>query len=158
MIESFEPIIPENPTILILGTMPGVASLERQQYYAHPRNSFWKIMAHLFQSQVIPENYKDRKMLLLSNNIALWDVLQFCEREGSLDVAIKNPVPNRILELLAQKNSIQKIIFNGKESHKLFLKYFGIFEHISYHVVPSTSPANTMKFEQKLAFWRQAIL
>jgi hypoxanthine-DNA glycosylase len=158
MIRSFQPIIPEKPTLLILGTIPSVASLKQQQYYGHPRNHFWKIMAYLYHLEVIPEKYEDKKTLLLLNNIALWDVLQFCEREGSLDIAIKNPVPNAILELLSQKNSIKKIIFNGKESQKLFLRYFGIMENISYHIVPSTSPANTMKFESKLEFWRQAIL
>lgn len=157
MIESFKPIIPENPTTLILGTIPGVASLEQQQYYAHPRNSFWKIIAHLYHSEVIPENYEDRKILLISNNIGLWDVLQFCEREGSLDIAIKNPIPNAISELLSQKKSLNQIIFNGKESHKLFVRYFGILENIQYKIVPSTSPANTMKFEQKLKLWREAI-
>jgi hypoxanthine-DNA glycosylase len=158
MIQSFKPIIPEKPILLILGTMPGIASLQKQQYYGHPRNHFWKIIAHLYHSEVIPEKYEDRKKLLILNNVALWDVLQFCEREGSLDIDIKNPVPNAILELLSQKNSIKKIIFNGKESYKLFTKYFGILEHISYQIVPSSSPANTMKFEQKLEFWRNALL
>ncbi len=138
--------------------MPGIASLQKQHYYGHPRNHFWKIIAYLFNSDVIPEKYEDRKALLLSNHIALWDVLQYCDREGSLDTAIKNPIPNSITKVLAQNETITKIIFNGKESHKFFLKYFGILENVSYHIVPSTSPANTMKFEQKLELWRQAIL
>lgn len=138
--------------------MPGIASLQQQQYYGHPRNHFWKIIAHLYNSNEIPTDYEDRKNILLQNNIALWDVLEFCEREGSLDIAIKNPIPNQILNLLAENKSINKIIFNGKESHKLFLKYFGILENITYRIVPSTSPANTMKFETKLEHWRQALL
>ena len=158
MIQSFLPIIPNNPTVLILGTMPGIASLQQQQYYGHPRNHFWKIIAHLYNSNEIPTHYEDRKNILLQNNIALWDVLEFCEREGSLDIAIKNPIPNQILNLLAENKSITKIIFNGKESHKLFVKYFGILENITYRIVPSTSPANTMKFETKFENWRQALL
>ena len=158
MIQSFLPLIPDNPNVLILGTMPGIASLQAQQYYGHPRNHFWKIMAHLYNSAEIPLDYEQKKWLLLQNNIALWDVLQFCEREGSLDVAIKNPVPNAILDLLNEKPSITKIIFNGKESQKLFLNYFGVLENISYHVVPSTSPANTMKFELKFESWSSALL
>ena len=158
MIQSFLPIIPNNPTVLILGTMPGIASLQQQQYYGHPRNHFWKIIAHLYNSNEIPSDYEDRKNILLQNNIALWDVLEFCEREGSLDIAIKNPIPNQILNLLLEQPSITKIIFNGKESHKLFVKYFGILENITYRIVPSTSPANTMKFETKLEHWRQAFL
>lgn len=158
MIQSFLPIIPDNPTVLILGTMPGIASLQQQQYYGHPRNHFWKIIAHLYNSNEIPSDYEDRKNILLQNNIALWDVLEFCEREGSLDIAIKNPIPNQILNLLAENKSITKIIFNGKESHKLFMKYFGILENITYRIVPSTSPANTMKFETKFENWSQALL
>ncbi|WP_432670460.1 DNA-deoxyinosine glycosylase [Flavobacterium sp. SM2513] len=158
MIQSFTPIIPDKPTVLILGTMPGVASLQQQQYYGHPRNHFWKIIAHLYNAAEIPQVYEDRKSILTQNNIALWDVLEFCEREGSLDIAIKNPVPNQILKLLAEQPNITKILFNGKESHKLFIKYFGLLDKIKYHVVPSTSPANTMKFETKLEHWRQALL
>lgn len=115
-------------------------------------------MAHLCNSTEISIDYEIKKSLLLQNNIALWDVLQFCEREGSLDVATKNPVPNPILDLLVDNPSINKIIFNGKESHKLFLKYFGVLENVNYHIVPSTSPANTMKFSLKLESWRNALL
>lgn len=158
MIQSFLPIIPKKPTVLILGTMPGVASLQQQQYYGHPRNNFWKIIAHLYHSEVIPENYEDRKELLISNNIALWDVLQFCERKGSLDLHIKNPIPNQVVELLHENQNITKIIFNGKESHRLFLKYFGQIPGVNLQIVPSTSPANTMKFELKLDSWRSALL
>ena len=158
MIESFPPIIAETPTILILGTMPGVESLKAQQYYGHPRNHFWKIIAHLYNYDEIPLDYQAKSNLIINNHLALWDVLQFCEREGSLDVAIRNPIANPILDLLESKSTISKIIFNGKESHKLFLKYFGVLENIQYRVVPSTSPANTVKFEQKLESWRKAIL
>jgi hypoxanthine-DNA glycosylase len=73
-------------------------------------------------------------------------------------VHIKNPVPNQILKIVESHPSISKIVFNGKESHKLFLKYFGMLKNIDYQVVPSTSPANTMKFELKLEAWRKALL
>ncbi len=160
MIQSFLPIIPEKPTVLVLGTMPGIASLQQQQYYAHPRNHFWKIIAHLYNNSEIPSEYNQKKAILIRKNIALWDVLEFCEREGSLDIAIKNPVPNKIQKLLEEQTSITKIIFNGKESHKLFMKYFDLnnLKNIEFQVVPSTSPANTMKFELKLALWQQALL
>ena len=158
MIQSFLPILPKNPKVLILGTMPGVASLSHQQYYAHPRNHFWKIMAFLYNSENIILDYEAKKSLLHQNKIALWDVLEFCERKGSLDIDIKNPIPHDIEKLLNENPTIQKIIFNGKESDKLFKKHFTRHEHISYHVVPSTSPANTMKFEKKLALWQEALL
>ena len=111
----------------------------------------------MFNSGEIPPDYEAKKELTMQNKIALWDVLRFCERKGSLDVAIKNPIPNPIADLLDQNRSISRIIFNGKESHKLFLNYFGVLENIEYHVAPSTSPANTMKFEVKLEFWRKAL-
>ena len=112
----------------------------------------------MFNSGEIPPDYEAKKELTMQNKIALWDVLRFCERKGSLDVAIKNPIPNPIADLLDQNRSISRIIFNGKESHKLFQRYFGIIENLEYYVVPSTSPANTMKFEQKFELWRKALL
>jgi len=158
MIASFPPIIAQLPRILILGTMPGMASLQKQEYYGHPRNHFWKIMANIFNDNIIPVDYLSKKLIVEQNELALWDVLQYCERKGSLDIHIKNPVPNPIQQLLIENPSFSKIIFNGKESEKLFLKYFGNLENMQYHSVPSTSPANTMKFELKLDFWRKALL
>ncbi len=158
MIQSFPPIISDQPRTLILGTMPGIASLQKQEYYGHPRNHFWKIIANIFNNNEIPVDYLSKNLIVEQNELALWDVLQYCERKGSLDIHIKNPVPNQIAELISKHPSISKIIFNGKESEKLFLKYFGNLENIQYHVVPSTSPANTMKFELKLDFWRKALL
>jgi hypoxanthine-DNA glycosylase len=94
----------------------------------------------------------------MQNNLALWDVLEICERKGSLDVHIKNPVPNQILKIVESHPSISKIFFHGRESHKLFLKYFDMLKNIDYQVVPLTSPANTVKFELKLESWRKALL
>lgn len=160
MIQSFLPIIPSEPKVLVLGTMPGIASLQQQQYYGHPRNHFWKIISYLYNETEIPNNYDEKIAILMRHKIALWDVLAFCERQGSLDVAIKNPVPNNINQLLKEQPSISKIIFNGKESRKLFMKHIKTndLSHIEFHVVPSTSPANTIKFELKLALWREAFL
>ena len=137
--------------------MPGITSLQQQQYYGHPRNHFWKIIAHLYNCSEIPDDYEARKAILLENKIALWDVLQFCDRQGSLDVNIKNPIPNPILNLIKENPSLTKIIFNGKGSGKLFHHYFSNLENIDYLIVPSTSAANTMKFESKLEAWRKAL-
>jgi hypoxanthine-DNA glycosylase len=158
MIHSFLPVISEKPIVLILGTMPGIASLQQQQYYGHPRNHFWKIMSHLYNSTEIPNDYVDKTRLLLENNLALWDVLHSCDRNGSLDMHIKNPIPNQLPKLLQAHPSIAKIVFNGKESHLLFIKNFRQISDINHQIVPSTSPANTMKFEFKLDLWRRALL
>jgi len=153
MIQSFPPLVNFSTKILILGTMPGMTSLEKQEYYAHPRNHFWKIMFTLFGSLPVPENFDDKIKVLQINNIGLWDVLQHCERKGSLDIHIKNHQENDFEMLFAQFPEINKIVFNGKESHKFFYKKFGQIKGINYYVMPSTSPANTMSFEKKLEIW-----
>jgi len=153
MISSFPPIADDTSRILILGTMPGVQSLEKQQYYGHPQNAFWKIMFSLFGQLPVPTDFESRKKLMLENHVALWDVLESCERKGSLDSNIKNALPNRIPELLESHPTIGALIFNGKESHKLFTRNFGSQILKPQLIMPSTSPANTMKFETKLEAW-----
>lgn len=153
MINSFPPFADENAEILILGTMPGVMSLAKQEYYAHKQNAFWKIMYTVFAELPVSENFKEKVKLLQQNKIALWDVLENCEREGSLDTNIKNHKENDILGLLKKHPKIRTIVFNGRESEKYFLRKFGVIEGIQFHQMPSTSPANTMKFEKKLQSW-----
>lgn len=153
MITSFLPFINSKTEILILGTMPGIASLKKQEYYAHPRNHFWQIMYTLLGSLPISAVFEEKIKLLQANKIGLWDVLENCERKGSLDIHIKNQKENDFDTLFKNYPRITKIIFNGKESHKYFLKKFGQLKGITYYVMPSTSPANTMSFEKKLEIW-----
>lgn len=153
MIQSFPPFVNSETKILILGTMPGIASLEKQEYYAHKRNHFWKIMYTLLDNLTISEIFEEKIQLLQANNIGLWDVLENCERKGSLDIHIRNQKENNFETLFKEFPGITKIIFNGKESHKYFLKKFGQIKGITYYVMPSTSPANTMTFENKLKIW-----
>ena len=153
MIESFRPYINSQTKILILGTMPGIVSLEKQEYYAHKRNHFWRIMHSLLDSLPIAEIFEEKIQLLQANKIGLWDVLENCERKGSLDIHIKNQKVNDFETLFMEFPAINTVIFNGKESHKYFLKKFGQIKGITYYVMPSTSPANTMTFENKLKLW-----
>lgn len=153
MIYSFPPFVNKETKILILGTMPGIASLEKQQYYAHPRNHFWKILFALFDKKAVSEIYEERIQLLIANKIGIWDVLENCERKGSLDIHIKNQQPNDFEKLLKLHPAIKTIVFNGKESHRYFCKSFGQIKGITYYVMPSTSPANTISFENKLKSW-----
>lgn len=153
MIHSFPPFVDNETEILILGTMPGIASLEKQEYYAHPRNHFWKIIYTLFDKLPVSIHFEEKIELLQNNKIGIWDVLEHCEREGSLDIHIKNHKPNDFENLFNQFPNIKKIIFNGKESHRYFIKNFGQIKGITYYVMPSTSPANTMSFENKLTTW-----
>jgi hypoxanthine-DNA glycosylase len=152
-IHSFPYFINSKTEILILGTMPGVMSLAKQEYYANPRNHFWKILYTLFEALPIPENFEEKIQFLELNKIGLWDVLENCERKGSLDIHIKNQNENDFEALLNEFPSITKIVFNGKQSHAFFYKRFGKIEGITYFVMPSTSPANTMTFDNKLKIW-----
>ena len=108
LIHSFDPIVDGGCRILVLGTMPGEESLRKQQYYGHPRNAFWPIMAALC-GQELPDAYQHRKAMLLETRIALWDVCRRCERDGSLDSNISNEEPNRIGELLRHYPQIRTI-------------------------------------------------
>lgn len=152
-VSSFPPFADADSEVLILGTMPGAMSLARQEYYAHKQNHFWKIMYALFSGLPVDERFSDKIALMQKNKIAIWDVLKHCEREGSLDSNIRNHFENDIPGLLRSHPKIKKILFNGQQSHKFFLKKFGQIEGITYHVLPSTSPAHTMKFEKKLEAW-----
>jgi len=150
---SFNPLISKKSTILILGTMPGIKSLQERQYYAHERNAFWFILFKLFDAD-FTNIYQKRVKLLLNNNLALWDTLKFCYREGSLDSNIKNAEPNNISELLNQHQQIKNIIFNGKTAEKFHDKFHARKDRISYYNLPSTSPANARKsIEDKLNEW-----
>jgi hypoxanthine-DNA glycosylase len=154
MLTSFPPIVNTETEILILGTMPGIISLEKQEYYAHKQNQFWKILFTVFANGTVPELFKEKCKVLQQNKIGLWDVLANCERKGSLDIHIKNHTENDILGLLQEFPKINRILFNGKESQRYFMKKFGNITGIVFYVMPSTSPANTVNFEEKLKLWR----
>ena len=117
----FPPIAKSDAKILILGSMPGVKSFEKNQYYANPRNAFWSIMVKLLNSDE-ELNYQQRKQLLTNNRIALWDVLKSCYREGSLDSNIDHStiIANDFNLFLSKKKQIKTIFFNGGETEKLF--------------------------------------
>ncbi len=160
MINSFDPIIDSNCKVLILGTMPGVKSLQKQEYYGYERNAFWKIIYSLFD-QELSNDYSAKKAFLIKHNIALWDVLKSCHREGSSDSNIKNSVPNDIDKLLRDYPNIKAVFFNGETAKKLFYGFISKnlkSTNISYITLPSTSPANTKKIEEKLDKWKEILL
>lgn len=158
---SFKPSINKQSEILILGSMPGVKSLDEQQYYAHPQNRFWKIMSELCDLDLVNCNYKIRLNKLLDNGIALWDTIGVCEREGSMDSDIHKEVPNNIRKLLKKYPQIRKICLNGNKSYSTFKKYFPDIlnnQHYSIHPLPSTSPANArFKLKELTELWKNAI-
>ncbi|ACC98618.1 G:T/U mismatch-specific DNA glycosylase [Elusimicrobium minutum Pei191] len=156
MKKSFSFITSKEPKILILGTMPGEESLLRGEYYAHPRNAFWPVLFKCFGAEISAQ-YKDKKNLIINNNLALWDVLNECERQGSLDSEIKNFTPNKIDVFLRSRKSVRAIFFNGKGAGRFYKRFFAPFEEVKYFYLPSTSPAYAAKsLEEKTALWKQA--
>ncbi|MCG2784782.1 MAG: DNA-deoxyinosine glycosylase [Anaerolineae bacterium] len=153
MKQSFPPIATPTAHVLILGTMPGEESLARREYYANPRNQFWRMMQSLFGIP-LSASYAERVARLQENRIALWDVLHSCERVGSLDSAIKNAVPNDFGALLASMPNLKAIAFNGKKSAEWFERWVRVdTSRLRKLVLTSTSPAAAMAFEKKLAAW-----
>lgn len=137
MIYSFKPIYDKNSKILILGSMASVESLKQGFYYMHPRNRFWSTMAKI-TGKSVPESIDGKRAFLLENGIALMDSIYSCEREGSLDSAIKEVVPNDIPAVLAATN-IKAVFCNGKKSYAVAKK---AYPEIDFKCLPSTSPAN----------------
>ena len=152
-ISSFAPIISTTSKILILGSVPGVKSLEMQQYYAHPQNQFWKIVFELL-GEDFSKDYETRIETIRKNNIALWDVIDTCEREGSLDTKIRNEEHNDITKILNDHPSISVIFCNGQKSFKNLKKILGNQSDIPVFVLPSTSPLHTISLEKKLEKWK----
>lgn len=148
---SFPPIANKKSKLLILGTMPGKDSLKYNQYYAHPRNAFWKLMFDILETP-FSSNYKLKQKLLLDNNIALWDVLATCYREGSLDSAILEEEAHDIRGFLDTHPKVSHLAFNGKSSYNFFKKY-GKGIELPYLLLPSTSPAYVISYERKLKDW-----
>lgn len=162
VVHSFAPIVDRNATTLILGSMPGVASLEAQQYYAHPRNAFWPIMGSLFGAGPdLP--YDARTARLRSHGIAVWDVLKLCTRQGSLDSAIveSSIVTNDFDGLFAEYASIDRVFFNGAKAAESYRRYVGKPEtlpHMSFTRLPSTSPAHAaLSGDAKIRAWSAAL-
>jgi hypoxanthine-DNA glycosylase len=152
---SFSPIIDASSRILILGSLPGAESLRLGQYYANPRNAFWRLIYALFDREPDVE-YSKRREFILANNLALWDVCQSAERSGSADSKISKILPNDIAALLAEF-PVNKILLNGRKAESEFLKNFGDLSVPAVYV-PSTSPAlAALNFEEKLKSWKKEI-
>lgn len=154
----FAPSIDANCTHLILGSMPSIASLGAQQYYAHPQNRFWPLMTRILEQTTPPIIYEERLAMLLRHHIALWDSIASCERPGSLDADIKNEQGNDFTALLAQYPHIHTICFNGGKSFQCFKKYNKELlsrQDLHFHKLPSTSPANARwKMERLEEAWK----
>lgn len=163
LIHSFAPIENKQARILILGSMPGAASLCAGEYYAHPRNHFWKVMASLIPVRA-EATYAERVMALKHAGIAVWDVLQSCRREGSLDSNIDKAVqtPNDFQSFFMHHSKIRHVFFNGSAAEQIYQKSVLpdlTVQHMTYLRLPSTSPAHAaLSFERKLEAWKAILL
>lgn len=147
------PVIDHATRILILGSFPGAASLQAQQYYAHPRNQFWALLSAAIRTDLQGLDYPQRLACLLQNGIGLWDVIAGCQRAGSLDSAIRDARANPVEWLRHQCPDLQRVYFNGKTSGK-FAPQFAAAGYAT-GVLPSSSPANAqLSFAQKLVLWQ----
>jgi len=159
LVHSFPPIEDSDARVLILGSMPSVASLRARQYYAHPRNAFWRIMGELFGAG--PDvAYEARGRVLKSRRLALWDVLKCCTREGSLDARIDDAtvVANDFPSFFEGHPRLERVYFNGAKAEQVYRRkvapLVGDVAEVRYERLPSTSPANAAKsFADKLKAW-----
>lgn len=158
-IHSFPPIADDNARLVILGSIPGQASLRAGQYYAHPRNQFWPLMAELLAFDAGCD-YQQRCGQLRMAGIALWDVLQSCVRPGSLDAAIddKTAQANDFQAFFSRFHRLDRVFFNGATAERLFIKQVLPLlpvQRLSLQRLPSTSPAHAgMSYKQKLQCWQ----
>ena len=154
-VKSLAPIINPQSIVLILGS--GVQSLTQQQYYANPKNHFWQLLFTIFDMDPIDE-YEAKVKFLQDKRVALWDVLQYCDRQGSLDSDIRNEVPNDFVSFLDNYPQIKHVLFNGTKARKSFEKHFQpkSFKNINFYLLPSSSPTpgkNVKNFTEKIPDW-----
>ncbi len=159
VLQGMPPVLSPATRLVILGSFPGVASLRAQQYYGHPQNQFWRLLATLLTDDptaLLQAPYADRLSWLLAQGLGVWDVYASCEREGSLDSAIRAPVLNDLASLRIQCPQLAALAHNGGESfrHARHTQALGL----PVYRLPSSSPANaSWSFERKLGAWREVL-
>jgi hypoxanthine-DNA glycosylase len=155
-IRSFRPVADARARVLILGSMPGRASLQAGQYYAHPQNAFWRILCELLGVER-SSPYRSRIRTLKAHRIALWDVLHSCVREGSLDTRIAEEAANDFERFFRTRPAITHVFFNGAKAEASYRRHVlaRIDRPLRYRRLPSTSPAHaSLPYARKLAAWR----
>ncbi|MEB0138176.1 MULTISPECIES: DNA-deoxyinosine glycosylase [unclassified Undibacterium] len=150
----FEPVIDAGTRLLILGSLPGEQSLMRNEYYGNKQNRFWQLVGAVIDAELHQLPYPDKLATLLRHGIGLWDVVAQAQRAGSLDSQIRARDDNDLLGLLAQHPGITSIAFNGGTAAKLGLRVLGAqAAHYRIVALPSSSPAYTLAYANKLAAW-----
>jgi hypoxanthine-DNA glycosylase len=158
LLHGLAPIVGKRPRLLILGNMPSVMSLAAGQYYGNPRNAFWRIAAELIGFDVAAP-YPERVVALQGHGIAVWDVLRSCRRVGSLDSAVErnSMVPNDFRQFFDDHRGIELVVFNGAAAEANYCRLVGLELSPPSVRLPSTSPAQTMRYADKLDAWRAVL-
>ena len=157
VLQGLPPVISRHTRLVVLGSFPGVASLQAQQYYGHPRNHFWPIVGAIWGIDLMVLSYPARLAEIRRRGLGLWDIYASCRREGSLDQAIEDAQFNDLAGLRRRAPGLLAVAHNGGESARgmRFTAALGL----AVHRLPSSSPANaSWSFERKLAAWRQAFV
>jgi len=154
-LQGLAPQVDAGTRLLLLGSFPGVASLQAQQYYGHPRNQFWRLLGASLALPLAEAAYEERLALLREARVGLWDVISQTRRRGSLDSQIREPLASDLLSLAAGLPDLRAIAFNGGTAARLGLRELGA-QAARWRIVclPSSSPAYTESYENKLQVWR----
>ncbi len=154
-LQGLPPVIARHCRLIILGSFPGVASLQAQQYYGHPRNQFWPLLGAIWGLDLVAMPYADRLAQLRCRGLGLWDGYASCRRQGSLDSAIEDAEFNDLASLKRRAPALQLVAHNGGESARAMQQIRAL--GVPVQRLPSSSPANaSQSFERKLAVWRAA--
>lgn len=158
MPRSFPPIVGRRPKVLVLGSMPGVESLRRRQYYAHPQNQFWRLVGGALGEELEGLGYSRRLAALKRRGIALWDTIAECARPGSLDARIRRVRPNNVAGLV-RRLGVRAVLLNGGKARQMFYRHAaaGLPAGVFVAVLPSSSPAAaSIPYARKARLWRRA--
>ena len=153
--QAFDPVADSNCQVLILGSFPGVKSLQHRQYYANPRNQFWQLVSGIGGTDLPSLAYPERLKSLVAHGIGLWDVVAAANRAGSLDVALRNIVPRDLHTLAASLPNLRAMAFNGATAFKIGQRQMAGNHVIDRLLLPSSSPAHTIDFAVKAEQWQK---
>jgi hypoxanthine-DNA glycosylase len=153
MHQCFPPVTRPDTRLIVLGSLPGAVSLARQRYYAHPQNQFWRLIGTVIARELLPIDYDARLAALLDAGVGLWDTVAKASREGSLDANIRLHAASDLKVLVATLPELRAVAFNGGTSARIGRKELVGSEHIALVDLPSSSPAYTLPFADKLARW-----
>jgi hypoxanthine-DNA glycosylase len=150
---SFPPVVDRHTRLLLLGSLPGEASLRAVRYYAHPQNQFWRLIGAVIDTDLVSLAYEDRLEALRAAHVGLWDVVADAVRPGSLDTAIRDHRPNDLSALIATLPELRAIGFNGNTAARIGRKLLPPHACAIPIDLPSSSPAFTIGFDKKMSAW-----